>query len=243
MSEDRESDNAAAPVMRYSTSNQAETWRKFKLRLQYYLEGKFSRNQLTNERKTGTLLTCLGQKGIGILECFNLPEKPDSYAELLVLFDGHFNPRKNIVYERFEFNQIIQKSGQRVNEFILSLKTQAMSCEFLERDNMIRDRLVVGVVDAELRRELLRQSDLTLEKATQYCYAYESSKNQSAKMSSIPASVSTPSPLDALNTTTRVGSNTSKTVTQSNRDVFNRSTSTRNRSDNQVSNIRKIIYR
>jgi len=117
------------------------------------------------------------------------------------------------VYERFEFNQIIQKSGQRVNEFILSLKTQAMSCEFLERDNMIRDRLVVGVIDAELRRELLPQSNLTLEKATQYCYAYESSKNQSAKMSSIPASVSTPSPLDALNTTTHVGSNTSKTVT------------------------------
>ena len=201
MAEENGTTNAAAPAMRYESTNLAETWRKFKLRLQYYLEGKFAKNQLTNDRKIGTLLTCLGEKGIDILESFDLAEKPESYEELILLFDGHFNPRKNVIYERFEFNQIIQQPSQRVDDFILALKTRAASCEFEERDNMIRDRLVVGVVDAEVRRQLLRKSDLTLEKATEYCRAHESSRDQSAKMSATSSSISTPSPLDALNTT------------------------------------------
>lgn len=200
--------------MRYTSGNLAETWRKFKIRLHYYFEDKYTKKLLTKDRKIEILITCLGEKGIDI-HVFNLEQKPTSFDELIKLFDEYFHPRKNIVYERFVFNQIIQKSNERIDEFILSLKMQATSCEFLEHDNMIRDRLVPGVTDTELRRDLLRQSDLTLEIATKYCRAYESSHHQSAKMSIAP---STSYPLDTLRT--HPSNNLAKVLPQTNRNII-----------------------
>ena len=55
---------------------------------------------------------------------------------------------------------------------------------------MLRDRIVVGIADSFLRERLLRESDLTLEKATQLCRASELSKEQSKTIEQPSASVS-----------------------------------------------------
>ena len=98
--------STSTPVMQF-TGNLAENWRRFKLRLQFFMDSKYSKNSLTNERKTGILLTALGDKGFDIYEGFRLLEtdKP-TYNDVLERFDGHFNPRRNTVYERFLFFQV-----------------------------------------------------------------------------------------------------------------------------------------
>ena len=44
---------------------------------------------------------------------------------------------------------------------------------------MIRDRIVMGICDKAVQERLLRESDLTLEKAINFCRATEASKTQS----------------------------------------------------------------
>ena len=182
------------------TGNLAETWRKFKFRLQFYFEGKYSKASLTNDRKIGILIIALGEKGIDMYDSFQLETKP-TYEDLLKLFDAYYAPRKNTVYERFKFNQIIQQPGQGVADFLLALRTQANPCEFdiTEASNLVYDHFVVGLTDAKLCLELLRVSDLTLDKAADLARVYEASSMQSAVMST--NYTATPSNASTLSTT------------------------------------------
>jgi len=47
------------------------------------------------------------------------------------------------------------------------------------KDSLIRDQIVVGINDPKLRERLLRETDLTLEKAIKLCRITEQSKEQS----------------------------------------------------------------
>ena len=134
-----------------------------------------------------------------IHEGFRLLETDEpTYNYVLERFDGYFNPRRNTVYEQFLLFQVKQQADQCVDDFVLTLKTQTGPCEFHsdERDKLIRDRLVAGIVDAESRVELLRTNDLTLEKALDLSRIYEASKKQSLAMSSVDSSQALP--LDSL---------------------------------------------
>ena len=57
------------------------------------------------------------------------------------------------------------------------MKTRASTCEFgVECDNMIRDKIIFGVRERSLKERMLREADLTLEKAIDLCHAAEASK-------------------------------------------------------------------
>ena len=73
-----------------------------------------------------------------------------------------------------------QQESEPIDQFITELKTRAKSCEFGDQhDTMLRDRIVFGVSDTQLKERLLRESsDLTLEKAASLCREVEASKNQ-----------------------------------------------------------------
>ena len=67
-----------------------------------------------------------------------------------------------------------QQEGEPIDQFITKLKTRAKSCEFGDQhDTMLRDRIVFGVSDTQLKERLLRESsDLTLEKEASLCRAF-----------------------------------------------------------------------
>lgn len=49
------------------------------------------------------------------------------------------------------------------------VKTLAATCSYKEEDNMIRDRIVIGIRNAELKDKLLSRSDLTMDMAEEIC--------------------------------------------------------------------------
>lgn len=58
--------------------------------------------------------------------------------------------------------------------FVMKLTEKAASCEYGQpKEELIRDRLVLGVSDESVRRRLLRQKDLTLASAIEICRAAE----------------------------------------------------------------------
>ena len=62
------------------------------------------------------------------------------------------------------------KRGESIQSFVADLKNKASACEFGElKDEMIKDRLVCGVENQRLRRNVLREGKLTLQKAIELC--------------------------------------------------------------------------
>ena len=60
----------------------------------------------------------------------------------------------------------VQHDGETVDGFVTSLKTLADTCEFGElKDSLIRDRIILGIRDTGLKQRLLRDPELTLDKA------------------------------------------------------------------------------
>ena len=63
--------------------------------------------------------------------------------------------RKNIIFERARFNQRQQAEGESVDDFVMDLYRLAEHCGYgVLHNEMIRDRIVVGLRDAKLSEKL-----------------------------------------------------------------------------------------
>ena len=59
------------------------------------------------------------------------------------------------------------------------LKTKALDCNFAERDNMIRDRIVTGCTSEKCPEKLINEGDkLTMDKAIQIVQNFEYCQKQ-----------------------------------------------------------------
>ena len=80
--------------------------------------------------------------------------------------EGHFIIKRNVIFERAKFNLRFQKENGSVDNFITDLFTLAQHCNHgTLHDEMVRDRIVVGLKDKTLSEKLQLEAYRTLEKA------------------------------------------------------------------------------
>lgn len=105
------------------------------------------------------------------------------------------SPRINIIVERHKFNTRFQNQGEPFESYVTDLRIKAKSCNFgTLQDELIRDRLVCGIIDDNLRKIMLRDSELTLAKAISVCQIYEQTEHHTRVLSSSHA----PTSVDSL---------------------------------------------
>ena len=112
----------------------------------------------------------------------NDDERKD-YNAVLGKLRAYCEPRKNVVFERHRFWSSDQLENETIGQWTAELRPRAANCEFHESDNMTRDNIVFGIRDRPVQEKLLREYDLTLEKALDICRASETSKEQYHAMS------------------------------------------------------------
>lgn len=79
-------------------------------------------------------------------------------------FEGFFKVRKNMIFERAHFNRRNQLEGETSEKYITGLYQLVDSCEYGDlKEEMLRDRHVVGILDQELSKKLQLKADLTLQ--------------------------------------------------------------------------------
>ncbi len=90
--------------------------------------------------------------------------------KVLDKFETYCQPRKNITFERFKFNSRSQNSGEPFDQYITSLRQLQDKCDFdkITPNELLRDRIVFGIVDQKVRERLLCEADLSLEKVHFY---------------------------------------------------------------------------
>ena len=97
-------------------------------------------------------------------------------------FEKYCSPKSNLTYERHQFNTRNQNEGESIDSYVTELRILSKSCEFGDfTDSLIKDRLIYGVIKDSVRSRLLRETELTLQKAIDVCHAAETS-SQSMKV-------------------------------------------------------------
>ena len=98
---------------------------------------------------------------------------------MLQKFDDFFQIRKNVIFKTAQFNQHAQ--GETNYRAVHHLYSLATDCEFGElKEQLIRDRIIVGIRDSLLSARLQMDPDLTLEKAKRVVCQQEAVRGQQA---------------------------------------------------------------
>lgn len=121
--------------------------------------------------KVSTLIYAMGNKAENINKSFvfNEREKEDDFETVLKKYDDYFVPQTNVIHERVQFHQRTQRPGEKAETFIRALYELSENCDFgANRNENIRDRLVVGIRDKDLSKRLQLIKALTLDVAVQW---------------------------------------------------------------------------
>lgn len=141
----------------------SETWDDYLKRFERFLQANDLTN-LSSARKRGYFLSSCGREIFGTARALAAPQLVFTvpWETLLEKLKHHYSPAPSKIARHHAFHQTSQRDGESVNEYMASLQTAALYCEFRKLDDMLLDQLVCGVRDLRLQRRLLARSDLTL---------------------------------------------------------------------------------
>lgn len=159
--------------------NTSENWRRFKQQFDIYLTASGKGNK-ADEVKIAILLN-FAEDAIEVFNTFQFAEgDKHKLDKVLEQFEQYCDPRKNVVFERYQFWQITQKDSETVDQFVTRLKNKVKSCEYPSPvDDMLRDKFVFSIRDLQVEELLKRDVRLIQEKAISMARSSEAFKEQS----------------------------------------------------------------
>ena len=143
-----------------------DEWPKWKRRFNQYLAAT-GLDRAEDSRTVSMLLYCMGEDAEDVLTSTNIKaEEREVYATVITKLDDFFKVRRNIIFERAKFNRRDQAEGESAEQYITCLYSLVEDCDYgALKDDLLRDRIVVGIWDKTLSEKLQMDATLTLEKA------------------------------------------------------------------------------
>ena len=146
----------------------------------------------------------MGSRAEDILLTFGLDAvDAKKYSVVRNRFEKHFVVRLNVIFERARFHQRAQGEGESIENLLNDLYVMIDNCEYrAKRDDILRDRIVIGIRDVGLSQKLQLNDKLTLEVALTQIRANEMVSKQSHTLQQLntgraDAVKSTPNQADA----------------------------------------------
>ena len=148
-------------------------------------------NKKSDTVVVATLLSIMGKECYKVYK--NLPMTDDERKSSKIILDKltvEFEGKKNIIYERYAFNSRAQKPDESFDRYLTRLRELIATCKYGTLENeMLRDRIVIGIKNSETQQRLLREKDLTLDEAVNICRSSEMAAQHSEKFEHIPEAV------------------------------------------------------
>ena len=167
------------------SGNVAENWRLWKQRFNIYLLASDAVGK-RDAVKIAMLLNFVGEDALERYNQFSWTEDEDqeSFAAVVAKFDEHFKGKKRLVFSRYRFWSHQRSEGQEFVDYYTDLQKLANQCEFEEKENMMRDKLIFSMRDKELKERLLEMDSLTLEHVKAKIMAAEITRKEINQMES-----------------------------------------------------------
>lgn len=176
-------DAAQRAVAEFFDFSKPQEWAKWIRRFErFHLASNL--NASSEENQVNTLIYCMGDETDNVLRGLNLSEdQRETYRGVRDGFQGFFVAKKNVIYKRAKFNMRRQGDNETVDIFVTALYALAEHCSYgVLHDELIRDRLVVGLMDNRLSERMQLDPDLTLGKAINMAPQSEEVKRQQSSL-------------------------------------------------------------
>ena len=161
--------NCPVPSTMVCRGDITSNWEFFKQQWQDY-EVATGLDQKSQSIRSATFRSVMGKECLQIFLNLNFGTEVLTITSALKVLENYFLPKRNVVYERYVFNSCIQVPEETVDCYVNRLRKLAASCQFgALAEEMIRDRLVIGIQDKGTKARLLREKDLSLDKALDMC--------------------------------------------------------------------------
>ncbi|XP_060558907.1 uncharacterized protein LOC132719176 [Ruditapes philippinarum] len=159
-------------------TNLSKAWEQYEKRFEIYIQAA----GVTKDYQKRALLLHVG--GSQIQDVFNSLGSPGTtYKDAADSLSNYFKPKKKIQYERRVFHQSKQMYGETIDNYVVRLSKLAVSCEFIDQDDQIRDHILESCASDDLRKKLLTTKNLTLERLQEVARTYELSDTHAKLMS------------------------------------------------------------
>lgn len=151
-------------------SSVAQRWKKWLSSFEIYLKAA----GITKDEQKAALLLHIA--GLEVQEIFaTLTPIGD---DLKTCLNAYIKPKANIRYERFLFSQCVNEVNEKIDTFVTKLKHLADSCELADLNDVIIDQVIAKCNAHELRKKLLQEKNLTLDKVVEIARVLEASNTQ-----------------------------------------------------------------
>jgi len=166
-----------------TSDNMANAWKLWLQQFDWYaVANKLSRQP--PEVQVAVFMASIGADAIRIYNTFSLTTAQSKDLQVIKdKFAAKFSPTPNESYVRYQFFKLVQREGESFEDFLTTAETDIKDCGFgtLE-DSLLRDKIVFGVNNENVRQCLLEEENLTLTKAIQTCKAIEEATKQLSSM-------------------------------------------------------------
>lgn len=156
-----------------------ERWNTYKIRLNSWLIV----SKVNDTQKRDYLLAIVGARTVELLVSLATPDDitTKSYDDLIEYLDDYYQASVNAVNESVKFDLRTQLPNEGVREYITAIKELSINCGFGTGEalfNRLRNRLITGVRNSEIRDALLKEAarpdvKLTWEKAKELALAMD----------------------------------------------------------------------
>ncbi|XP_043481820.1 uncharacterized protein LOC122510924 [Leptopilina heterotoma] len=168
--------------------NAAAEWKFWKTTFEDYLVATGQRES-TDIVKLSILRNIIGIDAARTMSTFAIPDnETNKYKSMLEIIEKYVNHRVNECFERYTFLKRIQKEGEPFEHFLTDCRHLVKSCNYntidpneSNEDKALRDKIVMGIKDPTTREALLRIDQLSMDKAVNFCWTSEQSKQQSMR--------------------------------------------------------------
>jgi len=184
--------NVSPPPGLKDSGDLIEQWKIFKASYGYYaVIAQLSKQP--RDYQYALFMHTIGPKGIQLYKVLTFEDDEDEQDVDLIMkkLDEHIIGELNVIYERYQFNNRNQQEGESIDKLVSALMKQTKTCEFCDclRDELIRDRIVVGIKKDATRKKLLTKKKLTLKAAIDICRCDEATDLRLTAMSAEGESV------------------------------------------------------
>ena len=138
-------------------------------------------------RQVSVLLYCMGDQADSVLMSTKIATEDSlKYNSVMSKFNEYFKVRRNVILEKARFNQRNQLAGESVEQYITVSYTLVETCKYGNlTEELLRDRLLVGICDSSLSERLQMDPELTLEKAKRIARQREAIKDHHQQLSGV----------------------------------------------------------
>ena len=134
-------------------------------------------NAQPEEYQVALFLHCVGPDALKIYNGLDFANEADSKSlkKIFDMLDLHTIGEINEIYERYMFNCRNQQPDESIDAYVTTLRNLAKTCNFCDclKDTLLRDRIVWGIRSQQIRKRLLQDRKVTLQKCIDLCRSTE----------------------------------------------------------------------